>query len=229
MLKSIQSRASHVSFLWKAGIWGKWIGVAWGVIYAGWAAWRSEFVKSADSDHYRLPTMIAHISPLWGIVIAALILTGWVFEASYKATLPLRDRIRELEKVDRWDLQNMLGGMFMGDTYMYPTGMVWVKNYNGNFELERLKDDFDMLTVRAPRHSWVNLNFQFLNSRQDQKDYAFYLLDGAGKVRAIDDIYGRIGVFLDDQARFGLKLVTDENYEIADAASLLVTVETWAK
>lgn len=226
--QSIQRRGSHAALLWRQGIWGKWIEFGWGVLYAGWAGWRAEWVKSADSDRYQIPAMIAHLSPWWGLVMALLILVCWIFEASFKAIAPLSEQLHELKKVDRWDLQNMLGGMFLSDTFMYPEGF-WVKNYNNRFEIERLLNDFEMLTVRAPRNAVVNLHFRYLNSRQDSGGYVFYLLDGAGQTRAVDNIYGQIPVLLDDDARFGLKLVIDNDYEIADAASLLVSVATWTK
>jgi hypothetical protein len=138
-------------------------------------------------------------------------------------------RISVLEKVDREDLQRMLGGMFLGKTFMYGGDFTLCKRYQGRFEIELLMNDFDMISVRAPKGSLAGIKFQFQNARQDPGKYAFYCLDGKGTQSRIENIYERQDIFLDSQSRFGLKLVSDQTYRIDEVASLLVGVETWTK
>jgi hypothetical protein len=133
------------------------------------------------------------------------------------------------QKTDRWDLQHMLGGMFLDKTFMYGGDFTLCKNYQGKFQLELLISDFDMISVRAPRNSWAGIRFQFSNARQEPGKYAFYYLDGFGKQSRIENIYERHSIYLDNQSRFGLKLVRDEAFKIGDNASLLVGVESWTK
>ena len=131
--------------------------------------------------------------------------------------------------VDRYDLQLILGGMFIDDTYLYPVGFVLVKQFSVKFELESLMNGFQMIQVRAPRRSWVTLNCQFLNRRQESNKYAFYFRDGDGDEHKIEDIYEHQTVLLDDFAMFGLKLTIDPSYELDETASLLITVQAWTK
>jgi hypothetical protein len=138
------------------------------------------------------------------------------------------EKIADLEKVDRNDLQRMLGGMFLGKTFMYGGDFTLCKTYS-KFEIELLLNGFDMISVRAPKKSWAGIKFQFQNARQDPGKYAFYYLDGEGQQSRIENIYERQSIYLDEQSRFGLKLVVDQAYKIADSASLLVGVETWTK
>jgi len=228
MLDALRRRWTFVGLLWRERVVGKWIELTWTVLYAGWAAWRSEFIKSADADRYQIPALLAHVSPFWGALVFSVILVVWVFEASLRVNKRLESEATELRKVDRRDLQNMLGGRFIGDTFMYPFGMTLVKQYKNAFELEAIRVNYERLQVRAPRNSLATLSMQFLNLRNQSGGFAFYILDERGAWR-IDDIYGKIDVLLNDEAAFGLKLVTNAGFALAPEASLTVVVETWTK
>jgi hypothetical protein len=171
--------------------------------------------------------LLAHLSPLWGALVFVLILVLWVFEASLRLNKRLEAESAELRKVDRWDLQNLLGGRFLGNTFMYPLGAL-VKQYKDAFELDALRVDYERLQVRAPRNSVATLGLQFLNHRNQSGGFAFYIWDERGTWR-IDDIYGKIDVLLNEEAAFGLKLVTSDDYTLAPEASLTVAVEAWTK
>jgi len=119
--------------------------------------------------------------------------------------------------------------MFFDKTFIYAGDFTLCKKYPGKFEIERLKDGFDMISVRAPKNSRAAIRFQFSNRRQEPGKYAFYYLDGSGKQSRIENIYESHSIYLDGQSRFGLKLVCDEAYKIDEEASLLVGVESWTK
>jgi hypothetical protein len=138
-------------------------------------------------------------------------------------------RVIDLEKVGRDDLQRMLGGMFLDKTFMYGGDSTLCKKYQGNFEIGLLRNGFDMISVRAPKNSWASIRFQFQNRRQEPDKYAFHYLDGNGRQSRIENIYEHLNIYLDEQARFGLKLVSDAEYKIDEAASLWVGVESWTK
>jgi hypothetical protein len=74
----------------------------------------------------------------------------------------------------------------------------------------------------------VELGFQFLN-RGNDPNFKFYFYDGNGSEIAINNIYDRQTVYLDELSRFGLKLVCGESYGIDETASLLVVIEGWTK
>jgi hypothetical protein len=137
-------------------------------------------------------------------------------------------RLRELEKIDRFDLQHMLGGVYFGDTFMYGAEITLCKKYDGKFEIEHLKDGFDMISVRAPKNSLANISFRFMNARQNLK-YRFYFRDGKEQESEIQNIYECQNIYLDAQARFGLKFVCEEQYLIDERASLTVGIKSWTK
>jgi hypothetical protein len=175
------------------------------------------------------------VGPL--IVAAGAFIVTWLFWLSIRLVrAPVEldqqktERIFELEKIDRLDLQRMLGGMFVSQTtFMYGGDFTLCKRYQNNFEIELLTNNFDMISVRAPKNSLASIRFQFSNGRQGAAKYAFYYLDGHGKQSRIENIYEHQDIYLDAEARFGLKLVHDEGYKINENASLLVGIVAWTK
>ena len=85
----IRSRARHIGQLWKEGLLGKWLAVAW-ALYGLFVAFRDEIVSPQDIQKWRLVAVVPHLSLAWWSVVALAILAGWVFEASFRL-----DRKRE--------------------------------------------------------------------------------------------------------------------------------------
>jgi hypothetical protein len=151
-----------------------------------------------------------------------------LFNAPVQLDRQKTERLDELEKVDRQDLQHMLGGRYFGNTFMYDAEITLCKKYDGKLDLEHLKGGFDMISVRAPKKAMANITFHFLNMRQEQQ-CRFYCRTGNGEEIAIDNIYECKSILLDDESRFGLKMICDERYLIDDNASLTVGIKSWAK
>lgn len=141
----------------------------------------------------------------------------------------LRHRLADLEKLDRCDLQHLLGGCFFDDTFMYGAEVTLCKNYDGEFALRQIIDGYDTISVRAPKNSWAEIRFRFLNGHQGNSDYAFYYVDGNGQNLRIENIYDSVRVYLGRQSRFKLKLICGETYRIHPSASLQVSVVSWTK
>lgn len=81
----IHTRRAHLAMLLAEKVWGKWIAFTWTIIYGVFAAWRSEFVSSKLQDQFQIPAMLAHVPLFWGVVVLALIIVAWAFEASFRA------------------------------------------------------------------------------------------------------------------------------------------------
>jgi hypothetical protein len=113
---------------------------------------------------------------------------------------------------------------------MYKGEITLCKDFRGKLEISRLSNNYVEIPVHAPKNSWARIKLQFFNTRQTAGEKChFYFLDARGKPTLIDDIYDDLQVCLDDRAQFSLKIVCDDNYVIADEASLRVAIESWAK
>lgn len=197
----------------------------WNFTRAIWSHW-GELMSGALSVPL---TLAAFIIPNHTLAIATTLLGIFCgIMAAYLVWKVERNRVIELEKIDRQDLQHMLNGLYLGDTFMYGEEWTFCARYSHRFEFDRIKNRFDMIQVHAPKNSFVTLHFQYLNGREGTGNHAFYILDGNGQEKRID-IYRPPEIYLDDQWKFGLKLVCDDAYQIDDAASLWVGVKTWTK
>ena len=228
MYSWVRRRLSHLHVLLREKLWGLWLGALWSSL-AAYDLIKGEIWEPQNPDKYGIREMTPHLQLAWWIVGLVAILAIWMFEASFRVTSHLEKKIVELGKVDRWDLQNMLGGMFYGDTYLFPVGFVLCKQYSGKFEVGSLKNGYDPVPVRAPRNSVVTIEFQPQNFGNNHNLYRFYIRDGGGYEKPIDDIYSQQNVLLGGNATFGLKLVTDNDFELDEHVSLLVTVSAWTK
>ena len=197
----------------------------WNFARAIWSHWGERMSGPAS-----VPLMLmALFIPNQALAIATgLVGIACGLLAAYRVWAVERNRVIELEKIDRQDLEHMLNGLYLGDTFMYGGEWMLCMQYSDKFELDRIKNRFDMIQVPAPKNSFVTLRFQYLNGHDGVGNHAFYILDGNGQEKLID-IYRPPEIYLDGQWRFGLKLVCDAAYQIDDAASLWVGVKTWTK
>lgn len=149
--------------------------------------------------------------------------------SSYRVWFAERSRVVELEKVDRCDLQHMLGGAYYGSSFIYKDDPVLCKAYTGSSDLEHLKHGFDKISIRAPRNATASLQFRFVNGRATNTNYAFYYLDALEKSRKVESLHEHQNILLDDKCQFGLKLVCSNDFEINELASLAIFVVSWSK
>jgi hypothetical protein len=146
--------------------------------------------------------------------------------ASYRVWRSERIKVIQLEKVNQYDLQHMMGGRYLGDTFIYSADIAQCcRNYDTAFKMRELAKGFDVISVRAPRLAIANLKFSFMHERGAL--YKFYIKDRNGE-RPIEDIYGVILVALDDVASFSLKMSVEDDFAF-EKSSLIISVYSWSK
>jgi hypothetical protein len=136
----------------------------------------------------------------------------------------------QLQKIDDKDLEHLLNGFFVGNTFIYKAEITQLcKKYEGKSEIERLKN-LTKISVRAPRKSLASIKFQFMNSRQNinNKCY-FYFINHKNKLTVIDDISKDQKIYLDENSCFFFKLDYDKNYIINDQVWLWISIDSWTK
>ena len=97
----IGPRINHLRLLWREGLWGRWIALA----YAAASLFvfiRDDFWRPTDADKWALINLIPHLPLGWWTAGALLILLAWSFEASFllrqRETESASARIAGLEK-----------------------------------------------------------------------------------------------------------------------------------
>ena len=168
-----------------------------------------------------LPDQIKFVTEL---ILAAgiLIVTYGIWAAEYA-------RVIELEKIDRTDLEHMLGGRFVDrHTFMYGGDITLCKDYKGPVQIGRLKIGFDKVPVRAPKNSIAGIRIKFFH-RRSENQYLFEYRDGHNSVVSITNPYDAQQIYLDEQSCFGLRLTLAEDYELEENFLVRVSVETWTK
>ncbi len=162
----------------------------------------------------------------WGSISLLLLSLLCLIWTAYSIWRVERLRVIQLEKVDRRDLQRMLGGMFLNEReFLYRGEINLCADYRGKFAIESLRDNFALIQTRAPHDATAIIKLQFMNSRQLCREITFYVQDGEGQTRCIDDIYQLLYVRLDKNGAFRLKVVYSAAYEIDEHASLLVDLQ----
>jgi hypothetical protein len=158
-----------------------------------------------------------------------LYLVAWLLAYTFVVTPALL--WHQLQKIDDKDLEHLLYGFFVGNTFFYKAEITQLcKKYEGKSEIERLKNNLTEITVHAPRKSFASIKFEFMNSRQNTNNKCyFYFLNQKNKLTLIDDIYKDQKIFLDENSCFSFKLDYDDNYIINDEASLWITIDSWTK
>jgi hypothetical protein len=155
-------------------------------------------------------------------IAGALIAAYSVWAAEFK-------RVIELEKIDRQDLEHMLGGLFVDrHTFMFGGDITHCKDYKGPVQIGRLKTGFDTVPVRAPKNSKAGIMVRF-NHRRGADQYIFEYRDGHNRVVSITNPYDVQQIYLDEQSCFGLRLTLGEDFELDENSLVQVSVQTWTK
>lgn len=193
-------------------------------IYGSKIAFMSEVVAKNQAFNSIL-TLVVYAVGAWLVILLAEIIIIAPFLVWRKAQ---RD-INELNKVDRHDLEYLLHGFFLGNTFIYKSEITVCKFYKGRTEIGRLKNCFTEISVPAPKNSWARIKVGMCIERECSQKFRFYYLNHNNKSILIEDLYTDLEIYLDDQSRFSLKLECDEGCVINENAELRITVESWTK
>ena len=149
--------------------------------------------------------------------------------AAYRVWSNERNRVLDLEKISRGDLQRMSNGMFMGNTFMLGGEINLCKQYKGKFALDQLCVAFDRIEVRAPGGAVARIMF-VLNARPEWSGKLHVIVrDGRGQVERVENIYEPMPILLGDNGEFFMKVVRDESVAFGDTNQLSVDLKTWTK
>ena len=148
---------------------------------------------------------------------------------AYRVWAMERSRIIELEKISRPDLQRMLNGMFLGNTFMLGGEINLCKRYTGKFLLDQLCLGFDRIDVRAPGGSVANIGFRINAHREWSGKIYVAVRDGNGEIARVSNIYEPMPILLGPNGEFFVKLARDEGVEFEDSTELCVTIVAWTK
>lgn len=149
--------------------------------------------------------------------------------AAYRVWANEQFRVLELEKISRADLQRMLNGMFMGNTFMLGGEINLCKQYKGKFALDQLCIEFDRVEARAPGCAVADIKFSLNAHREWSGKFHVMVRDGRGQVERVENIYERKPVLLGPNGEFFVKLARDDGVEFDDSTELWVEIETWTK
>lgn len=216
---ALRARLAHIVELWRVGRLGAWLVGAY-ALASLFVFLRDEFWRPTDPEKWRIIALIPSLSLAWWLSVMGFLIVIWVFEASFQ---------KQKGTLDAIDLQRLLGGMFIGTSFLYGSELTLGKHYENGFEVERLKDGFDTIPVRAPRNSVAKIRLRFFNGRGAGDQLKFLVRDGREREFEVADIYAPVDVRLDSASQFALHLVTSDGYPIDEFASLLVSVESWRR
>lgn len=149
--------------------------------------------------------------------------------AAYRVWSTERSRVVELQKITRADLQRMLNGVFMGNTFMLGGEINLCKQYKGKFALDSLCVGFDRVEARAPGGAVAGIRFKLNAHREWSGKMHVIVRDGRGQVARVENIYEPMPILLGDNGEFFVKLSRDESVVFEDGTELWVDLETWTK
>lgn len=181
------------------------------------------------------PSLVADsplLTPIIFTLIAwAILLILWaVFIAPFKIHREQQTQILGLGKVDARDLERMLGGKFLYNTFMAGNDGYLCAQYSGRSDLLHLNERPTKISVRAPKHSVAGIYFQFMNGHPPPgKKCRFYYIDPNGSEALMENIYSEQRIMLDAQGCFEFKLSIDEGYDLNEHASIQVLLRNWTK
>ena len=229
MLKPIKEHFDHFIALLREKLLRKWVGALW-LLVGFYLPFRDEAWMPEDDKKWKIGNLIHAISFETWLFISLAILVLWLFEASFSLSKEQTEKIRSLDKFDSKDLERLMYGFFYGNTFIYKAEMTICKQYNWRFELLQIRNIFQDILIHAPKNSRANIQIEFFNSRQagNGKCY-FYYLDTRNKEIPVSDIYIEQEIYLNDEASFQFKFVSDDSYIINDDASLRINIRSWTK
>lgn len=198
----------------------------WEFLKAFWADWGERMSGPAS-----VPLMIAAlIIPNRYVAIGTGLLgIGCGIFAAYRVWSNERSRVIELEKISREDLQRMLNGMFLQDTFILGGEINLCKQYKGKFALDQLCLEFDRVDVRAPGGAVARILFKLNAHREWSGKIHVMVRDGRGQVDRVENIYEAKPIMVGSNGEFFVKLARDEGVEFEDSTELWVTIDAWTK
>lgn len=149
--------------------------------------------------------------------------------AAYRVWSTERTRVLQLEKISRGDLQRMLNGVFMGNTFILGGEGNFCKRYTRKFDLDQLCVEFDRVEARAPGNAIANIRFRLNAHREWSGKFYVCVRDGLGRVERVENIYDDKSIRLGNEGEFFVKLVKDDDVHVEDGNELWVTIESWTK
>lgn len=138
-----------------------------------------------------VPLMLAalFISNRYAAVGTGVLGIGCGVYAAYRIWARERNGVTELEKISRTDLERMLNGRFLGDTFILGGEINLCKQYKGKFGLDQLCLGFDRIDVQAPGGSTALIEFQLNARREWSGKICVMVRDGREKIARVDNIY----------------------------------------
>lgn len=225
----MKSRAKYIAQLFKEGVILKFLtilGSAWTIV----ALLRDEFFQPKDEKTWKLFSIIFSVPPPIWLLLTLVFLVLWLFESSFRLFKKQDSSIAELKKIDRWDVENLLFGHFLGNDFIYSgDGIRPCKFFDSKFEIEKLRNIFTEISVPAPKNSKARIRLQYMNGREPTSRIIFYILGPDGESIEIENIYQEVNVWLNDQAKFSLKISYGDDYSMHENASLRITATGWFK
>lgn len=140
-----------------------------------------------------------------------------------------RNRVLDLEKISRDDLQRMLNGMFMGNTFILGGDINLCKLYEGKFALDQLCTAFDRIEARAPGGAVARIMFVLYERPEWSGKLHVIVRDGRGQVERVENIYEPMPILLGDNGEFFVKIERDASVAFEDTNQLSVDLTTWTK
>lgn len=225
----MKSRAKYIAQLYKTGVFWKILGLVITVVTTV-SYLRDEFFKDGGNWKWKIISIIREISlPIWTIIILSFLL-AWIFESSFRLFKKQDSSIAELKKIDRWDVENLLCGHFLGNDFIYSGD--WprrCKFFDSKLEIEQLRNNFTEISVPAPKNSNARICLKYMNGLEPTSRIIFYILGPDGASIEIENIYQEVNVWLNDQAKFSLKISYGDDYSMHENASLRITATGWFK
>jgi hypothetical protein len=204
------------------------------MVGAGLGTWLGpiHFVRERPGFHAFVNETLSFILYAIGAWLA-LFIGQALLAAPYRIWKSNKEQIKELEQVGKDDLERMLHGKYMpgGRTFLYVGGDIGYvcRQFKCKGDIELLKDVFTAIPVPAPKGSIANIHFRFMDSRKSTTERCHFYLMKNGEPVEIENIYDQQPIGVDQDGCFRLKLSWGDNYELADHASLLITVSSWTK
>jgi hypothetical protein len=170
---------------------------------------------------------------LFCIIFGILLLVFIRFSfAPYYVWRKDQDAIYELLKIDKSDLENMLGGRFIfQNTFLYGGDINICKSYVGTKEIMSLNNVYTAVKVRAPKNSLakIKINTTYCSFCGQCR---FYYKSNNKEEFFMDDAcdpHGFFDVYIDDNSRFFLKMICDDNITVENDSTLLIEIKSWTK
>lgn len=197
-----------------------------------------EFLKAFGADWgermsgpVSVPLMILalFIPNLYVAIGTGVLGIGCGVYAAYRVWATERKCVMVLEKVGRADLERMLNGKFLGNTFILGGEINLCKQYKGKFALEQLCLDFDRVDTRAPSDSLATIGFRLNARREWSGKICVMVRDGRGTIARVDNIYEPMRIVLGPNGEFFVKLLRGEGVDFEEGTALWATISAWTK